>query len=382
MGWGKIWRERLWPAVPAEIRDELALLRYSRLVAQIPILYVTLLFVVLTALQAASADAPILIRFVLPVIITTSAFGRLLWWIRQENVVVSPQQARRQIKRMMAVSTVISSLCSLWCVISWSMSVPGERAYFPMMLAMGSLSTAFCLSVIRGATLSNLGVTLVPISIMQLATGTQMDMIAGAVTLIAAAFLLRLILQQHQQLIDLLVLKNQLREQANTDPLTGLLNRRALLGAMHGADPAEPMALALLDLDGFKPVNDTHGHGAGDELLVQIAQRMRAACGRAAVVARVGGDEFAIFLPGGTAPMMRGRVDQILASLAKPFSIAKARLTIGASAGIAGSPSDAVDAEALIAAADRALYAAKALQRGSAQAAAARPAITLSERRG
>lgn len=377
MGWNKIWRERLWPEVPAEIRDELALLRYSRLVAQVPILYVTLIAVVLTAMLAATMEAPFMIRFGIPMTVTVAAFVRLLWWLRRAGVEATPDQARRQITRLMWVSGVIAALCSAWCVISWSMSVPGERAYFPMMLAMGSLSTAFCLSAIRGATLVNLAIPLLPISIVQLVTGTQMDMIAGAVTLIAAAFLLRLILQQHQQLIDLLMIKNQLREQANTDPLTGLLNRRALLSAMHGADPAEPMALALIDLDGFKPVNDAHGHGAGDELLVQIAQRMSAACGHAALVARVGGDEFAIFVPGETAQAMRGRVDHMLGSLAKPFLIAKARLTIGASAGIAESLGGAVDAEGLIAVADRALYAAKALQRGAAHAAATH-AITLS----
>lgn len=381
MQWGKSIQKRLWPAIPQEIRDELALLRFSRLQAQIPILYVTLVLVVLTAMLAATMEAPFAIRVGIPLTVAAAAVARFSWWVRQRTVIVDPAHARRQIRRMLWVSSGIAAMCSAWCVISWSLSEPGERAYFPMMLAMGALSTVFCLSVVRAATLSNLSITLLPISAAQITAGTEMDRIAGAVTLIAAAFLLRLIIQQHQQLVDLLMLKHHLREQANTDPLTGLLNRRALLAAMRSANSAKPMALALVDLDGFKPVNDNLGHGAGDELLVQIAQRMLRSCGRDALVARVGGDEFAIFVLGETAQTMRGRVDHMLGSLAKPFIIEKTRLTIGASAGIAGSPADTSDAEALIASADRALYAAKAVQRGTANAAPPTP-LTLSGTRG
>ncbi|MEQ1687215.1 MAG: diguanylate cyclase [Sphingopyxis sp.] len=370
MGWGKTWRERLWPAVPAEIRDELALLRYARLVTQVPILYVTLIVVVLTAMLAASKEAPALIRYGIPLLVIILAFARLLWWVRRTGVTTSPDQARRQILRLIVVSSAIASLCSLWCVISWMMSNPGDRAYFPMMMAMGSLSTAFCLSVIRKATLVNLAIPLVPISVAQVVIGNQMDMISGAITLIAAAFLWRLIVQQHQQLIDLLMLKYHLREQANTDPLTGLLNRRALLSVIDGADTAAPMAFALIDLDGFKPINDCHGHAAGDELLVQVAQRMRAACGNEAYVARFGGDEFAILLPGRSSADMRKMADHILTSLTRPFAVGTAHVKVGASAGVAEWVGDVRDAQALIAAADRALYAAKALQRGTRHAAA------------
>ncbi|MEQ1509876.1 MAG: diguanylate cyclase, partial [Sphingopyxis sp.] len=363
-----------------EIRDELAMLRYARLIAQVPLLYVTLITIVLAAMLAASTDSPLYLRVGLPLTIATMAAVRLIWWLRRPKTATSPAQARRLILRLIVVSSVISLLCSLWCVISWLMSAPEERAYFVMIIAMGALSTAFCLSVVRAATLFNLAIPLIPISLTLLATGNEMDIIAAAIILIAAAFLLRLIIQEHQQLIDLLILKHHFHEQANTDPLTGLMNRRALLASMQNADRDETMAIALVDLNAFKPVNDQHGHAAGDELLVQVAQRMKAACGDDAQVARVGGDEFAILLLGHTAPRMAMAVDHMLSALAKPFVVNDIRLSIGASAGMAQSTEEMSSVASLMAAADRALYAAKAAQHPASSPAA--PAITLSERRG
>ena len=92
-----------------------------------------------------------------------------------------------------------------------------------------------------------------------------------------------------------------MRQVADSDSLTGLANRRALIAELEARlgspGPAPPFALALLDLDGFKPINDTFGHAAGDALLVEVAARLRQEAGKGAVAARIGGDEFALLLP-------------------------------------------------------------------------------------
>ena len=354
--------QRFWPPVPPEIRDELALLRHTRLMAQVPVLYCALIIVVFTATLAAAEDAPWAVRIGIPLAVIAVGAGRLIWWVRNRHRTVTPEQARRLITIMIRFSMSIAGTCSVWSLLSWTHAAPAQQSYYPLFMAMGSLTTAFCLSVVRSATILNLLIGIAPICGGMLLLGNRMDLIAGSIVLIATAFLVRMILGQHDQLVDLLVLKHQLREQANTDPLTGLLNRRALMSGAAAAlaNPAARPSLALIDLDGFKAINDRHGHAAGDELLVQIAARMRREVGDAAAVARLGGDEFVLFLADDRDHAVPQLVDRLLVALVPPFAIAGTRVSLGASAGRARAPEDGASLVDLFAAADRALYAAKA----------------------
>ena len=354
---------RIWPPVPAEIRDELAVLRYSRLQQQIPILYLTLIAVILTAMMAAAADAPWPIRIGIPLGVTFVGLIRFFWWTRQRTLSATPEEARAHIRLLLVISTTICVTCSVWCIASWLYSAPEDRSYYPLFMAMGSLTTAFSLSAIRAATFVNLAAGIGPISIAMILVGDHLDRLAGLVVVIATLFLARMISDQHRQLVDLLLLKHQLREQANTDPLTGLYNRRALITAAEDAfacGNAAGVGLALVDLDGFKAVNDRHGHAAGDELLVQVAARMQRAVGEAAVVARLGGDEFALLATDAAADSLATLVDRLLAGLVPSFAVGDALVTLGASAGMASAPADGASLTDLFAAADRTLYAAKA----------------------
>lgn len=354
---------RIWPPVPAAIRDELAVLRYTRLQHQIPVLYLTLIAVILTAMMAAAADAPWPIRVGIPLAVTFGGLIRFFWWTRQRTRSATPDEARAHIRRLLVISTTICATCSVWCIASWMYSAPEERSYYPLFMAMGSLTTAFSLSAIRFATLANLAAGIGPISIAMILVGDHLDRLAGLVVAIATLFLVRMVNDQHRQLIDLLLLKHQHREQANTDPLTGLFNRRALITAAEDAfadADAAGVGLALIDLDGFKAVNDRHGHAAGDELLVQVAARMQRSAGDTAMVARLGGDEFALLVTADGVDSLGAQVDRLLAGLVPSFAVGKALVTLGASAGMARAPADGASLTELFAAADRTLYAAKA----------------------
>jgi diguanylate cyclase len=170
---------------------------------------------------------------------------------------------------------------------------------------------------------------------------------------------MRLIVQNHERLVAQLLLEQRMRELADTDELTGLFNRRALKNAMTPLIAAEqPLALILLDLDGFKAVNDQYGHGAGDQLLQEIGQRLCTAAPAPASVARLGGDEFAILLPGGDQASARSLADRALLALVKPIALPAATVRIGASAGVASAVGE-TSINALFSEADGALYAAK-----------------------
>lgn len=154
--------------------------------------------------------------------------------------------------------------------------------------------------------------------------------------------------------------------QATTDDLTGLANRRSLLRHAQAAvaDSGCPAAMLLIDLDGFKAVNDGFGHLIGDDVLRGVGERLRTTVPAGGVVARLGGDEFAVLLP--DTSEVRAAVSQarrILLALRAPIIAAGHRHRVGASLGVAVAGPGA-DALHLLRAADRALYTAKRRGKG------------------
>jgi diguanylate cyclase len=156
---------------------------------------------------------------------------------------------------------------------------------------------------------------------------------------------------------------------ARTDELTGLGNRRALLDRLNATLTAErPAALILLDLDGFKAVNDGYGHAVGDQVLRTVAERLLRAVGdEATAVTRLGGDEFAVLTPQDDPGLLRSLAERIHAALADPVPAGpdlaqdddRPDVLIGVSIGVAvRTPGDAVASD-LLGRADRAMYKAK-----------------------
>jgi diguanylate cyclase (GGDEF)-like protein len=155
---------------------------------------------------------------------------------------------------------------------------------------------------------------------------------------------------------------------ATHDPLTGLANRTQFQDRLQTEiDRAGKwqVALLLLDLDGFKLVNDNHGHDVGDELLVQTASRLRQAVGNRGIVSRLGGDEFTVIAPRISGPeWLQEFAELILQTLSVPIIVHGVEITPRASIGAAIYPEDDTSVSGLLKDADLALYAAKRLGRG------------------
>ncbi|MCJ9670027.1 MULTISPECIES: EAL domain-containing protein [unclassified Neorhizobium] len=161
-------------------------------------------------------------------------------------------------------------------------------------------------------------------------------------------------------------LADRARHEATHDSLSGLLNRLGLiegLDRLMQANKSQMLVLHLIDLDGFKAVNDAWGHAIGDQLIRLVAEALRDIHPDAAGVARLGGDEFALIQLGSTN--LAELDDQLLERLKKPFLIEGRTIEIGASIGVA-SRDDAEDAHELLRRADMALYEAKETGRGCA----------------
>ena len=154
---------------------------------------------------------------------------------------------------------------------------------------------------------------------------------------------------------------------ARHDPLTGLPNRLQFeehLGhaLARSRRQGRPLAVCLLDIDDFKPVNDSFGHAAGDTLLRQAAARLREGLRRSDLIARLGGDEFVLAIEDlGTATVLPALLDRMNEALSRPFDLGEGRMArIGLSMGVAIAPDDGEEPDLLMRRADAALYAAKA----------------------
>lgn len=177
--------------------------------------------------------------------------------------------------------------------------------------------------------------------------------------------------------LNALLIKTMMAERdsdrrATEDPLTGLSNRSGLARAME-TGREEEIALLYLDLDGFKAVNDEHGHAAGDRLLQQAAGRLRRLLRSGDVAARIGGDEFVVVARGVARGQAQAFGERLIRELATPFDLAPdAKVEIGVSVGVALTPDHGEALADLLDVADAALYAAKGLGKSRCVVAHAR----------
>lgn len=190
--------------------------------------------------------------------------------------------------------------------------------------------------------------------------------LAATVTVVLIAGGVLAVRSSRRTVASLVEAEQRMRHAATHDFLTGLANRSLLASEFARLVASRGLTLACIDLDGFKTVNDTHGHAAGDELLKHVAGRLKAECGENDVIFRLGGDEFAILMPDTDLGDAERRCKKLSSTLSRPYIFGHTVAVVGASFGLeeiaAGSdePCDAV-----LHRADEALYLAKARGRGS-----------------
>lgn len=190
---------------------------------------------------------------------------------------------------------------------------------------------------------------------------------AGAVALVRGALLNAVAAR-----LDAIHEREEALRISQHDALTGLPNRRSFFDSFHARldrleQEGRTFVLILVDLDGFKPVNDVYGHGAGDELLCAVAGRVKATCPPGGLAARLGGDEFAVLADGPVRPAEAGRMAiKIADALSLPYTLETGVVRISGSAGVYVCDRTDLEANAIIERADHALYRAKRDRRGGA----------------
>jgi diguanylate cyclase len=196
------------------------------------------------------------------------------------------------------------------------------------------------------------------------------ELILAIIVAVAIVGMVTLTERLHDQVLSLILAERENAYLAYHDVLTGLPNRAGfneqlakLLGEAGRAAPW--FALLYLDLDGFKGVNDTLGHAAGDMVLRAVSDRLRRQVGDAAFIARLSGDEFAVLLPAMTAAAAQDLSRRIIDAVAEPIEFGAAwPIRVGVSVGITSAPEHGREPTVLLSRADAALYAAKAGGKG------------------
>nr|WP_171033014.1 diguanylate cyclase [Qipengyuania marisflavi] len=283
------------PDLPKDIREDYVVSAAIQLQRQARWLFAALFITAPIAIFAAGEHTHWLVKWGLPSIMGIYCLYGFAMLSRKLDFETNPRRAAKFVVEASVSSCFGAIICSLWCVLSWHGAEGEQRLHFPMILVMGALATAYCLASIRLGAILNLVIDLTPISLLLLFSGSAMDFAAGVSLILSGVFQWWMINTHHRQVLELLRLKRHSQNLALTDPLTGLLNRRALLDFAEalGTVPGTYRML-LIDIDFFKAINDRHGHDMGDQVLAEIARLIQLRSGNNVSAARLGGEEFAL----------------------------------------------------------------------------------------
>ncbi|NLR70412.1 EAL domain-containing protein [Novosphingobium sp. ERN07] len=364
---------------------ELARAQFRSLSAHLPLLYVILLGNAL-AIAVVFFDPDKLIKTLIsPALICGVAMSRGVWWWRSADPEgLSDDEIRSHLHRTGALSVVMTLAFELWCIWVYNDGDAYGRGSLTFFLGLTEVSTVFCLMTL-GPVAMRVAVVSTLSFLFYFSWADNGQMLAQTIVLCLVSAGMVVVVHRHTHSFSELIrsrrnlrmrqhetekLSEENRRIAFTDPLSGLPNRRELLARLDRLEaradlPRNSLAVIFIDLDGFKAVNDEHGHQAGDALIRSVCLRLRQHCPPHAMLARVGGDEFAVLLEARDAQSAALQLAHtMLEEIALPVLVDRHVLQVGGSIGVAANVDAAGSPRELLRRADIAMYHVKTQGKG------------------
>ena len=367
----------------SESSPEFARARFASLAQQLPILYLGVIINTFAIIATFANTAPAwLLLSTAP--FAAFAFNRIVYWLKTDPDAVSDAKIAIELHRVTVVASVVGFIYAVWMTALFPFADTIQLIFLSLFVFVWTVNAAYTLATVPLGAVLLVSAISVPLIAMMLMETTLTFSIAAMQFTFTGFLTFHMIRKNYNHLAFLTAARRELDEKrrqaeafsrhisdlAYRDPLTGLANRRSFeehLRQLAGerAEKSDPFAVVIVDLDGFKPVNDVYGHRAGDAVLKEVAGRLTSCLGEGALIARLGGDEFGILLPdaidAGEATITGER---LCTALRSPFQLDGRQARLSGSCGIALFPDAGHGPDTLMIHADSALFASKSSARG------------------
>ncbi len=356
---------------------ELVKAQFDLFSTQVPLMYSVLLINTWALAISFYGQAPDWLSLYIPLAITIVCGVRILSWLRSRKVVSSFESAHKMLMRTNVLSGAFTIMLTAWSLMLFPYGNSFMQGHIAFFMAITGVGVIICLQQLRSAALIIALSVNVPFVLFFGTTGiASFLIISGNMVLVTVTLLMVTTVQSRnfanmiEARVELEAVNKENEKLANRDPLTGLANRRQFFTHLNhqfaeSERASRQLTVGVIDLDGFKPINDLYGHAMGDNLLMQVGEQLSELADQHIFVSRLGGDEFALVINKDLSNeklLALGR--KICGILNTSFILPEASVQISGSIGFAVYPDLASSSKELYERADYALFHGKKTNRG------------------
>ncbi|MEP1445057.1 MAG: EAL domain-containing protein [Paraglaciecola sp.] len=364
--------------------EQLIFAQFNELLTKVPLLYFVLLVSSLALTYTYYGVAPDYLTVHVAAFLSVACVLRAFKWYRFRFQNFTQLQALHQIRMTVLFSIIMGFGFSIWGFALYGYGDISLRVHVAYYMSVTVIGIIVCLLHLPAAVWSTTLTVGAPFVVFFVNTGELIFVAIAVNFLLVAAVLVLITLSYYRAFSNVIAAKEELQTQhqhtqqlniqnellANLDGLTELANRRSfskhLSQKLRENIDKQCFVVALIDLDGFKPVNDIHGHAAGDRVLKEVSQRLIKVLKGKGFLARIGGDEFALVIDHDNChEAIQSLGNNITKEIQKPFEMRTGLVQISGSCGFAIYPEGGESVDELMDSADFALYEAKTASRGS-----------------
>ena len=362
----------------------LSLAQFRAFSKQIPLLYFVLVSNTIALSFTHWSVAPRFMTLAIPAILYGVSIFRLLGWWRSRHKTVSLEDARRRLRTTIYLAVVLGGSFTAWALALYPYGDAFQKGHVAFYMANTVIGCIFCLMHMRAAALTLMAIVIVPFTVFFFSTGNVVFSAIAINMLLVSVAMILILIANYRDFSDLIQAQRELtlRQQqtqelsdenyrlANIDSLAGIPNRRYFFAELErrleqAKAQGHSLAVGVIDLDGFKPINDAFGHMIGDRVLQVAANRLGRVAREGMFAARLGGDEFGIILSAGEdEETLEALGDEICDKIGQTIVFPGISVQVAGSLGFALFPGAGTRAQELFEKADYALYHAKQHRRG------------------